>query len=227
MTKRIFWDKGHGGNDPGAVGNGLREKNLTDRIVDYAMACLTANYVGFIQKDSRPNDETLTLEQRSDMANEWGADVFVSAHINAGKGKGFESFIHPNAGASTKALQNVLHAEILSAMKKFDPSLIDRGNKTANYAVVRETKCPAVLTENLFIDSNDHKWLQNEAFIKSVGEAHARGVAKFLGLPAKPVEKPKTDNIYRVQVGAFSERKNAEKFAAELKSKGYPAIIVP
>lgn len=226
MTKKIFWDKGHGGNDPGAVANGLLEKVLTHRIVEYAMDYLELHFTGFEQRTSRAGDETVELNERDDLADNWGSDVFVSVHINAGKGKGFESFIHPNAGASTKALQNVVHAEILAAMRKFDPSLIDRGNKQANYAVVRETKCPAVLTENLFIDSTDHKWLKNEAFIKSVGEAHARGVAKFLGLPAKSIEKPKDNKLYRVQMGAFSDRKNAEALVTKLKKDGYEAIIV-
>ncbi|WP_163102244.1 N-acetylmuramoyl-L-alanine amidase [Peribacillus alkalitolerans] len=226
---KIFWDKGHGGNDPGAVANCLLEKVLTHKIVEYAMAYLDLHFTDFEQRTSRTDDQTVELDKRDDLADNWGADVFVSVHINAGKGKGFESFVHPNAGASTIAFQNVIHAEILSTMRKFDPSLMDRGNKKANYAVVRETKCPAVLTENLFIDSTDNKWLKNEDFIKAVGEAHARGVAKYLGLKEKEKEAPKPPNgkktIHKVQVGAFADIKNAEKLAAELKKKGYPAVV--
>ncbi|WJQ14594.1 N-acetylmuramoyl-L-alanine amidase [Geobacillus stearothermophilus] len=230
---KIMWDKGHGGNDPGAVANGLQEKQLTHKIVEYAMAYLEANYTGFEQRVTRTSDQTLTLSQRADMANAWGADVFVSVHINAGKGTGFETYVY-NGGVSsqTVALQNVLHGEILAAMRKFE-NVTDRGKKRADYAVLRETKMPAVLTENLFIDSNDAKHLKNEAFLKAVGEAHARGVAKFLGLKekpkvrpeAKPQQKPSNKKLYRVQVGAFSDRKNAERLAEELKKKGYPVFI--
>ena len=226
--KKIKWDKGHGGSDPGAVANGLKEKDLTHRIVEYAMDYLEANYTGFEQRTTRAGDQTLTLSQRADKANKWGADVFISVHINAGKGTGFESFVY-NGGVSsqTVALQNVLHNEILSAMRQFG-NITDRGKKRANYAVLRETKMPAVLTENLFIDSNDAKLLKNEAFLKAVGEAHARGVAKFLGLPqkAKSQQKVSDGKLYRVQVGAFANRENAERLAAELKKKGYPAVIV-
>lgn len=233
--KKIFWDKGHGGSDPGAVANGLQEKNLTHKIVEYATDYLAAHYEGFTQRVSREGDQSLTLDQRADMANKWGADVFVSVHINAGKGTGFEIYVHPNASPQSIALQNVLHGEILAAMRQFG-NITDRGKKRANYAVLRETKMPAVLTENLFIDSNDVKHLKNEAFLKAVGEAHARGVAKFLGLKEKPKVQPKPEvnteqkssdgKLYRVQVGAFASRENAERLAAELKKKGYPAVIV-
>ncbi|WP_420768770.1 N-acetylmuramoyl-L-alanine amidase [Parageobacillus thermoglucosidasius] len=227
--KKIFLDKGHGGSDPGAVANGLQEKVLTHKIIEYAVDYLFANYTGFELRVSRAGDQTLTLSQRADMANKWGADVFVSVHINAGKGTGFEIYVHPNASPQSVALQNVLHDEILAAMRQFG-NITDRGKKRANYAVLRETKMPAVLTENLFIDSNDAKYLKNEAFLKAVGEAHARGIAKFLGLPKKakpqPQQKASDGKLYRVQVGAFSDRKNAERLAEELKKKGYPAIIV-
>jgi N-acetylmuramoyl-L-alanine amidase len=228
--KKIFLDKGHGGSDPGAVANGLQEKTLTHQIVEYAVDHLFENYTGFELRVSRAGDQTLTLSQRAKMANDWGADVFVSVHINAGKGTGFESYIY-NGGVSsqTVALQNVLHGEILSAMRQFG-NIIDRSKKRANYAVLRETKMPAVLTENLFIDSDDAKYLKNEAFLKAVGEAHARGIAKFLGLPQKtkpqPQQKVSNGKFYRVQVGAFAEKENAKRLAEELKKKGYPAIIV-
>jgi N-acetylmuramoyl-L-alanine amidase len=228
--KKIFLDKGHGGSDPGAVANGLQEKTLTHQIVEYAVDHLFENYTGFELRVSRAGDQTLTLSQRAKMANDWGTDVFVSVHINAGKGTGFESYVY-NGGVSSQtiALQNVLHGEILFAMRGFG-AITDRGKKRANYAVLRETKMPAVLTENLFIDSNDAKYLKNEAFLKAVGEAHARGVAKFLGLPKKakpqPQQKVSDGKLYRVQVGAFTDPDNAKKLAEELKKKGYPAIIV-
>jgi N-acetylmuramoyl-L-alanine amidase len=195
MAKKIMWDKGHGGTDPGAVGNGLHEDDLTNKIVDYGMAYLSSNYTGFEQRATRAKGETLELMKRDDEADAWGADVYVSVHINAGGGTGFESFIF-NGGtpASTIALQNVLHDEVLAAMRKFG-DVTDRGKKRANFAVLRETNMDAVLTENLFIDTKaDANKLKNEAFIKAVGEAHALGVAKFLGLKKKAVSK-KTSSV--------------------------------
>lgn len=234
MVKKIKWDKGHGGSDPGAVKNGLQEKVLVHKIVEYAMAYMGGNYTGFQQSVTRKGDQTLSLTERTNMANTWGADLFVSVHINAGGGKGFESFIYNgNVSSATQAFQNALHAEIMAAMKK-EGATTDRGKKRANFAVLRQTKMIACLTENLFIDTSDANFLKKESFLKAVGEAHARGVAKFLGLPAKskPSEsKPSPSSstkgkLYKVQVGAFSEKANAEKLSQDLEKKGYKTYIV-
>lgn len=231
MTKKLYFDKGHGGSDPGAVGNGLQEKTLTHKIVGYAVAYLAANHTGYEVKESRPGDETRSLDQRTDDANKWGADVLISVHINSATNaaaNGFESHIYPNAGDATVGLQNILHSEVMQAMKAYGINN-DRGKKRSNFHMVRESKMVAILTENLFIvNKGDSERLKNEEFLKAVGEAHARGVAKYLGLPKKVVVasvEAKNDTIYRVQVGSFSNKTNADKLASELKSKGYAAIV--
>jgi N-acetylmuramoyl-L-alanine amidase len=226
---RIALDAGHGGTDSGAVGNGLQEKNLTLNIVK-KIGDMLKDYEDVEIIYTRTDDRFIELSERAAIANRAGADFFLSVHINAGGGTGFESYVY-NGGVSsqTVALQNVLHGEILVAMRQFG-NITDRGKKRANYAVLRETKMPAVLTENLFIDSNDAKYLKNEAFLKAVGEAHARGIAKFLGLPQKtkpqPQQKVSDEKLHRVQVGAFADPDNAKQLAEELKKKGYPAIVV-
>ena len=102
MVKKIMWDKGHGGTDPGAVGNGLEEKDLTHKIVEYAMNYLNDEYTGFEQRTTRTGDQTVPLNKRDDGADAWKADVFISVHINAGGGNGFESFIYNGGvGATT------------------------------------------------------------------------------------------------------------------------------
>jgi len=229
---KIVIDPGHEGVgnalDPGAVANGLKEAELTLKIAKHIYDMLS-EYEGVQLKLTRTGNQSLSLSQRAKIANDWKADFFLSIHINAGKGTGFESYIYNGSVSSqTVALQNVLHGEILAAMRQFG-NITDRGKKRANYAVLRETEMSAVLTENLFIDSNDAKLLKNEAFLKAVGEAHARGIAKFLGLPKKakpqPQQKMSDKKLYRVQVGAFANRENAERLAEELKKKGYPVFI--
>ena len=225
--KKVYFDKGHGGSDPGAVGNGMREKDLVAKIMDYAEAFIKANYEGVQTRMSRAGDQTVSLQQRTDDANQWGADVFISSHINAfnGNARGFETFRHDNAPSATRTLQNVLHKEIVATISKFG-SVPDRGQKTANFHVLRETRMSAVLTETLFIDNaNDAKLLKQEAFLKAVGEAHAVGVAKFLGLTEKPKKADDNAVMYRVVTGSFASRENAEARIAALKKAGFDSFI--
>lgn len=224
---KIVLDAGHGGKDSGAVGNGLQEKNLTLNIVK-KIGNLLAEYEGVDIIYTRTDDRFIELSERAAIANKAKADFFLSVHINAGGGTGFESYIYNgNVSAATVAYQNVIHAEIIKAIG----NVKDRGKKRANYAVLRETNMPAILTENLFIDNaNDAAKLKSDQFLQQIAYGHVIGLEKAFGLKKKA--KPQTNEksfdgkIYRVQVGAFSDRKNAEQLVEELKKKGYPAVIV-
>jgi N-acetylmuramoyl-L-alanine amidase len=175
---RIFIDPGHGGNDPGAVGNGLKEKDLTLKIAKKIKSKLT-NYENVQVKLSRENDTYLTLSERAKMANDWGADIFISIHINAGGGIGFESYIYNGSvSSSTIAYQNIIHEEIVKAT-----GWNDRGKKRENYAVLRETKMPAILTENGFIDNTtDANKLKNDSFLDKIAQGHVNGIVKLFNL---------------------------------------------
>ncbi len=193
--KKIMWDKSHQNTkwDQGAVANGLREADLTEKIVDYAVVYMDANYTGFEQRVTRTNEEILALERRDDEADAWGADAFVSPHINAGGGNGYESYIYNKLSGKAQqqavSFQNIMDNEILLAMQRFGDIKAHGGDpsRQKDLFVLRETNMTAILTENLYIDSSDSKYLKNEDFLKAVGEAHARGVAKFLELPAKEI----------------------------------------
>jgi N-acetylmuramoyl-L-alanine amidase len=175
---KIFIDPGHGGNDPGATANGLFEKDLTLSIALKLKAELL-KYENVQVKLSRENDTYLTLSERAKMANDWGADIFVSIHINAGGGVGFESFIfNGNVSEATRANQNVIHQEIIRAT-----GWNDRGKKRENYAVLRETKMPAILTENGFIDNTtDANKLKNDSFLDNIAQGHVNGIVKVFNL---------------------------------------------
>lgn len=180
-TPRIYLDPGHGGSDPGAVGNGLREKDLTLDIGLRARNYLTTNFNVYVRM-SRTTDVTRSLTYRTDDANAWGADIFVSIHINAGGGTGFESFVYPGVGSRTLTLQDKVHWHVVTNMRSI-ASVTDRGQKQANFHVLRETSMPAVLTENLFIDrSYDAGLLKRSDFRQATARGHARGIASFFGL---------------------------------------------
>ena len=180
--KKVFLDPGHGGSDPGAVGNGLKEKNLTLSIAKECEKVLKSEYEGVTVKMSRTGDAYPSLSTRASAANSWGADLFVSVHINAGGGTGFESYIfNGSVSTKTKEYQNKIHAVIAARC-----GLKDRGQKRANYQVLRDTVMPAVLTENGFIDhKSDAAKLKDTAWLKKVGRLHAEGIAKALGLKKK------------------------------------------
>ncbi|WP_415644762.1 N-acetylmuramoyl-L-alanine amidase [Stackebrandtia soli] len=178
---RVYIDPGHGGTDPGAVGNGLQEKALTLAIALGVRDHLNANWDVDIRM-SRTTDISRTLAYRSSDANSWGADLFVSVHINSGGGTGFESYRYTTASAGSVALQNAMHPQILAGMRSVG-SVTDRGKKSANFHVLRETSMPAILTETLFIDrAADAALLKNSAFLKATAIGHAKGIAQYLGL---------------------------------------------
>jgi N-acetylmuramoyl-L-alanine amidase len=224
---KIYIDPGHGGNDPGAVANGLREKDLTLKIGLYARDYLLNNYSGVQVKMSRTSDTTKSLSARTKEANNWNADAYVSIHINAGGGTGFESYIYPGVGSSTKSLQNDVHGEVMKVFSGFR----DRGKKHANFHVLRETKMSATLTENGFIDTKkDADFLKKDANLRKIGEAHAKGIAKRFKLKRKSTPKPQPKpqpkgTFYRVVTGSFTDRKNAEKRVADLKKAGFDSFI--
>ena len=184
--KKIWIDAGHGGFDSGAVGNSLREKDVTLQLVLYTQSYLEQHYQNVEVGLTRSTDVFFSLSERAKRANSWGADIFVSIHVNAGRGTGFETYTYPTTGLNqTSILQKALHTEIVESIRKYG-SIVDRGLKKANYAVLRETTMSAVLTENLFIDTvTDSEQLKKENFLHEVGRAHSRGIAKYLELPSK------------------------------------------
>ncbi|EEM18535.1 MULTISPECIES: N-acetylmuramoyl-L-alanine amidase family protein [Bacillus] len=192
-TVKIYLDPGHGGTDTGAVGNGLREKDLTLDIALRIRNILNAEYTGHKIKMSRTSDVYPTLTQRTTDANNWGANFFLSVHINSGGGSGYEDYSYPNAGAPTTTYQNIIHQEI---MKTTD--LDDRGIKTNNFHVLRETNMPAVLTENGFIDrAEDAQKLGNATFREQLARGHVNGLVKAFGLQKKTfLIRVKTEELY-------------------------------
>ncbi|MCU7737287.1 N-acetylmuramoyl-L-alanine amidase [Priestia megaterium] len=188
--KKIYLDAGHGGADAGAVGaNGLYEKNLVLKIQQYLISYLNSTYSDFTIKTTRTTDVFLSLSQRASQANSWGADAFMSIHVNAGGGTGYEDYVYRSASNASKTFQSIVHGQVQPALLSYNHP--NRGRKSANYAVLRLTNMPAVLTEIAFIDnSTDAALLQNEAFLKSMGESYAKGIAVYLNLPHRAVPNP-------------------------------------
>ena len=99
------------------------------------------------------------------------------------------------------------------------------------FGFIREVNAPSVIVECAFVDNKtDIKIIDTTAEQKKMGVAIAKGILKTLGIAYKTQatvlnDKP-SGKTYKVQVGAFANKSNAEKLKKELKSKGYNAVIV-
>ncbi|WP_405079346.1 N-acetylmuramoyl-L-alanine amidase [Paenibacillus chitinolyticus] len=192
----IVLDPGHGMNDPGAIGSGLMEKELTLKIASRIANKLQGLAdVRMTRTDDTAfdTDKSADLKARCAFANRLQADYFVSVHINAGGGTGFESHVYSGTAASsrTETLRSVVHAKVAAAFAKY--GLQDRGRKSGDLAVLRQTVMPAVLLEYGFIDrAADASLLKNEAFLDQLAASTAEGLAEAFSLGPLSVSPDKS-----------------------------------
>jgi N-acetylmuramoyl-L-alanine amidase len=186
MTIKWMDDPGHGGQDPGAVGNELREKDIVLKIALMNRDIIKA-YDGIEHRLTRSTDVFLSLQERVGLANQWGADYFSSIHVNAAgtpAANGYEDFVANIASSRSVAFRNVMHDEI----RKKSPEFTNRGKKSAGFYVITNTRMPAILTENGFISSpKDAALLKDENFLYRIAEGHVNGVVKNFGLRKKVI----------------------------------------
>ena len=149
MATKIFLDAGHGGTNPGAVGNGVIEAN-----VNLAVATALANNLRNMGYDVREyrttNDENVItpiaadLRKRAQTANDWGADYFISIHTNSSLDpavNGFETYVYRLGTRSAQLAQSIQDSVVQRLGVK------DNGVRQANFSVLRNTRMPAVLVE--------------------------------------------------------------------------------
>ncbi|MEH7481392.1 N-acetylmuramoyl-L-alanine amidase [Neobacillus drentensis] len=241
---KLYLDPGHGGDDPGAQGNGLDEKDITLAIALKIRNTILKDYENVQVKMSRTSDTTKSLGQRSSEANAWDADFFLAIHINSAdsSAQGYEDFIYNGASNSSRAatVQEIIHAEVMKVNQ-----LKDRGQKKANFHVIRETNMPAILTENGFISNkHDAQLMKDSSWQQKVAQGHVNGIAKAFGLKRKAKkETPKTTTatkttttpkptqsssttVYTVYVGSYKSKGNAQDRVAELTKKNINSSIV-
>ena len=126
---------------------------------------------------------------------------FLSIHINSGGGTGFESYVYTYAGETTKALREIIHSHMASFYAS--AGFMDRGEKSANFAVLRLTEMFASLFENLFIDSKaDSTSLSDPSFREGIARAVSEGLVHALDLqpastwdPVKEINKLKNGGL--------------------------------
>lgn len=168
---------------------------------------------------SRETDSNDPVYDEVRECNKYCPDLAVSIHNNAGGGDGAEVFHHHGGGLSETAAKLIL-GEIAKIGQNSRGAKTKKNSSGADYYYfIRETAAPAVIVECAFVDNKtDVKIIDTKAEQTAMGTAIAKGILNALGIAA-------TDKLYRVQVGAYGIRRNAEEMQRKLKDAGFPAII--
>ena len=218
---KVFIGVGHGGSDPGAVANNVKEKDLN---LSIALACrdeLVRH--GVSVKMSRTKDENDPLSEEIRECNAFAPDLAVDIHCNAGGGDGAEAFYHYGGGKSKTLAENILAEIVKVGQNSRGAKIRKNANGKDYYGFIRETSCPAVIVECAFVDNaSDLEILATESKRHLMGVAIAKGILKSVGV----AYQSESGILYRVQVGAYSQKANAEAMLKKIKAAGFDAFIV-
>lgn len=224
MNKIIFLDPGHGGTDVGAINGSRHEADDNLRLALAVQKLLVAQ--GHTVIMARTTDVYISLAARTQAANSSGADIFVSLHRNSftnSTANGTEIWVYTTAGAvdvgaATEVLEQLAAVGIQS----------NRGIKKGNYHVLRESNMTSMLIELGFISNVKDNNLF-DAHFSDYATAIARGILAALGESyAESGQQSETvmQSLYRVQVGAFGVKSNAEAFLKSVQGMGLDAFLV-
>lgn len=221
--KKVVVDAGHGGSDPGAVGNGLKEKDLTLQAAQYMYKRLQE--LGIPATIIRNTDETLPREERIRRILAAYGDspdvILVSNHINAGGGEGAEIVysLRNKDTLANLALNNIGAAGQVKR-KVYQRRLPENPNKDYYFIMRDSGKTEPILVEYGFIDNTkDVAKLKSE--LNNYVEAVVKAIAEYSNVPyTKPGTTPTpTPNTYVVQKGdtLFSIARQLNTTVAELR----------
>ena len=223
MSKKIYLSPSNQDGNMYAYGN-TNECDQCNRIADAAKTALER--CGFTVRKAPKGQAMKTSIAES---NAWGADLHIPIHTNActdngtGTAGGTVVFVYNKAASNMK-----LAEPIYKAVQAVTPGKTDYGvRENSGLAELNSTSAAAVYIE---VDFHDNppiaKWLIENP--KAVGEAIAKGVCEAYGVKyAAPNFQPvKSDVFYRVQVGAYNDRHNAELFLAQVKKAGFTNAFI-
>ena len=166
-----------------------------------------------------------SMQEKCAASNAFGADLHVPIHTNAFNGtvSGTRMFYYAEGGEGQKACQ-----AIFARLAPVTPGTSENIRADASLYEVRVPAAPTAYIECEFHDNPAaSQWIVEHT--GDIGEAIARGICDYFGVTYKEKEQPKpaatTDKLYRVQVGAFAVRANAERMLAKLKAAGFEGYI--
>lgn len=194
----VILDNGHGVNTPGKCSpdKKLREYAWCREIVKMISEELTKQ--GIKNTILVPEENDVSISTRVKRANAIHAkekSFLVSVHINAAGGdgkwhtaKGWSVFCSKNASANSKKLASGM-TDIAIANKMTGNRSIPKDKfwtwswTAADIGILKSTNCPAVLTENFFMDNKeDYEYLMGDKGKKEIVDLHVQGIKKYLGL---------------------------------------------
>jgi N-acetylmuramoyl-L-alanine amidase len=170
----VCLDPGHGGDDSGALGCGLKEKDLNLDIAMQVKPLLQA--MGYTVVMTRESDITLSLQDRCDIANRNHSTIFVALHNNAydASFKGTETYGYYD-NVDDARLATYIHTEVVNRIHT-----VDRGVKQAGFYVLKHTNMTAALLEGAFITNpDDAAQLADPEFRVKIAQGVASGVYKY------------------------------------------------
>ncbi len=224
MAVRIALDAGHGGYDGGAVHEGRKEKDDNLALTLAVGEILQNNGVDVVY--TRTEDVYDSPVRKAQIANESGADYFISFHRNSSpmdnQYSGVETLLYDENGIKAE-LAEAINAEL--EMVGFNNLGI---NIRRDLAVLRRTQMPALLVEVGFINTDADNALFDSRF-DDVAQAIANGVLQTLSGEINTGDDTGTgtteSDVYAVQVGLFRNPENADNLYRELVALGIPSDI--
>jgi N-acetylmuramoyl-L-alanine amidase len=172
----VVIDPGHGGKDPGTMVGGAYEKHIDLQVATKVATLLEQRGVNVVM--TRQDDRFIELEDRAEIANRRNTDLFVSIHADSAPDRSINGFtLYVASGASREAYSA---ARAVSAAMSATGS-DTRGIREADYKVLVQTRCPAILIELGYLSNyTDARRLQDSAFQARLAQAIATGILDYL-----------------------------------------------
>ncbi|KQL53079.1 cell wall hydrolase [Heyndrickxia shackletonii] len=227
---KIMLDAGHGPNTPGKRSpDNFKEFEFNSKVADFAKELLN-EYKDVTVYFDHSKKEDVPLKERTDKANKLRVDCYVSIHANAygttwNDAEGIETYVYVTKPKEAMELAKKVQKNLV-----IRTGLSDRGVKTADFHVLRETTMTAILCEcGFYTNKKEVALLKSKIYQKTCAEAIVKGIADQYHLKKEDVKTtnpPVKKKQYRVQIGAFEKKENAQDLIKELKEKGYDPILV-
>ena len=212
MSKKVYLSPSSQWANKYAYGS-YTEAEICGKIAEATRVALVRN--GY---DVRVGSNRATYQQRVKESNEWGADVHIPLHTNAGGGDGTLVFCYK------LSVDNPYVKCVYEELSKLTPTKDDGIKVGNNLYEITNTKCVCVYVECEFHDNvNLAKWIVEN--VTTIGETIAKGICKADGKEYKREEVKNKEVRYTVQCGAFSEYENAKNLAQQLKNAGFDCFI--